>query len=160
MEIRLNPFEIDTIESNTPICVTMEDGSKYIAYQSKFENKTVYQTRDSIAHVVEVKDNDTNKGDKQLYDWLKNHEDTSDILDKAWLDRFIVSEDEPLYYALIKGHELSSNELKYWSCNAYNSGDLLIGSKNPKDSCINRMTKNNWNKLGINSSNAEFVEVI
>src|SRR5574344_2264776 len=67
------------------------------------------------------------------------------------------SEDEPLYYALIKGHELSSNEFTYWRCNAYNSGDLFIGSKSPKDSCINRMTKNNWNKLGISSSNADFV---
>lgn len=58
MEIRLNPFEIDTIESNTPICITMEDGSKYIAYQFKFDNKIVYQTRDSITYVVEVKDDD------------------------------------------------------------------------------------------------------
>lgn len=65
MEIRLNPFEINTIESNTPICITMEDGSKYMAYQFKFDNKTVYQTRDSITHVVEVQDDDTNKGDKE-----------------------------------------------------------------------------------------------
>lgn len=65
MEIRLNPFEIETIESDTPICITMEDDSKYIAYQFKFENKTVYQTRDSITHVVEVKDNDIDKGDKR-----------------------------------------------------------------------------------------------
>ena len=61
MEIILDPFEIETIESNTPVCITMEDGSKYVAYQFKFENKTVYQTRDSITHVVEVKDNDTDK---------------------------------------------------------------------------------------------------
>lgn len=58
MEIRLNPFEIDTIESNTPICITMEDGAEYISYQFTFENKTVYQTRDSITHVVGVKDDD------------------------------------------------------------------------------------------------------
>lgn len=32
-----------------------------------------------------------------------------------------------------------------------------MGNKYPKASCINRMTKNNWNKLGINSSNADFV---
>ena len=56
MEIILNPFEIETIESNTPICITMEDGSKYVAYQFKFENKTVYQTRESTTHVVEVKE--------------------------------------------------------------------------------------------------------
>lgn len=76
-------------------------------------------------------------------------------LNKAELIKEI--EDEPLYYALIKGHELSSNKFKYWSCNAYDSGDLFIGSKHPKARCINRMTKNNWNKFGISSSNADFV---
>lgn len=67
--------------------------------------------------------------------------------------------EKPLYYALVKGHELLSDSLKYWSCKAYNSGHLLVGSKYPKASCINRMTKNNWNKIGINSSNADFIEM-
>lgn len=58
MDIRLDPYEIKKIESNTPICITMEDGTEYISYQFTFENKTVYQTRDSITHVVEVKDDD------------------------------------------------------------------------------------------------------
>lgn len=79
-------------------------------------------------------------------------------LARAWLDGYTV-EEEPLYYALVKGHELSSNEFKYWSCKAYNSGHLLVGSKYPKASCINRMTKDNWNKLGINDSNADFVKL-
>ena len=79
-------------------------------------------------------------------------------LARAWLDGYRV-EEEPLYYALVKGHELSSNEFKYWSCKAYNSGHLLVGSKYPKASCINRMTKDNWNKLGINDSNADFVKL-
>ena len=83
-----------------------------------------------------------------------------DVLMRAWLDGFTIAiEEEPLYYALIKGHELSSNEFKYWSCKAYNSGHLLVGSKYAKDSCINRMTKTNWNKIGINSSNADFVKL-
>lgn len=67
--------------------------------------------------------------------------------------------EKPLYYALVKGHELLSDSLKYWNCKAYNSGHLLVGSKYPKDNCINRMTKNNWNKLGINDSNADFIEM-
>src|SRR5574344_1973814 len=99
---------------------------------------------------------DTLRMPKKVYDWLDEQECTTDILARAWLDGFIVNEDEPLYYALIKGHELSNNEFKYWSCNAYNSGDLFISSKHPKAKCINRMTKNNWDKFGINSSNANF----
>ena len=66
---------------------------------------------------------------------------------------------EPLYYALIKGHELSSNESKYWNSEVYDSGDLFIGQKGPRAKCVNRMTKENWNRLGINESNAEFVKV-
>lgn len=67
--------------------------------------------------------------------------------------------EKPLYYALIKGHELTSNEFKYWNFKAYSSGELLVGSKYPKDSCINRMTKSNWNEVGVNSSNADFIEI-
>lgn len=67
--------------------------------------------------------------------------------------------EKPLYYALVKGHELSSNQFKYWNCKAYSSGELLVGSKYPQASYINRMTKSNWNKVGINSSNADFIEM-
>lgn len=67
-------------------------------------------------------------------------------------------EKEPLYYALVKGHELCSDLFKYWNCKAYSSGELLVGSKYPQASYINRMTKSNWNKVGINSSNADFIE--
>lgn len=67
--------------------------------------------------------------------------------------------EKPLYYALVKGHELLSDSLKYWNCKSYNSEHLIIGSKYPKASCINRMSKNDWNKIGINSSNADFIEM-
>lgn len=104
---------------------------------------------------------DTVYDDDHLFQYIKwDDEEPTKILDLIQdyeSHQIITSEDEPLYYALIKGHELSSNEFKYWSCNAYSSGDLFIGSKHPKARCINRMTKNNWDKFGINSSNADFV---
>lgn len=89
---------------------------------------------------------------------IANSKQAQEKLARAWLDGYEL-EEEPLYYALVKGHELSSNEFKYWNCKAYNSGHLLVGSKYAKASCINRMTKNNWNKLGINESNADFVKL-
>ena len=92
----------------------------------------------------------------QIYKWYR--ENTHKFVN-AYLTGEYKVEEELLYYALIKGHELSSDVFKYWNCKAYNSGELLIGSKYPKASCINRMTKNNWNKLGINDSNADFVNV-
>lgn len=125
---------------------------------------------------------------KYVAEWITKHRDTFDLypmlkrLEKnsstweltykwyrenthtfvnAYLTGEYEVEEEPLYYALVKGHELIAGEdaCKYWKCKAYNSGDLLIGSKYPKASCINRMTKNNWDKLGINDTNADFVKV-
>ena len=54
MDIRLDPYEIKTIEANTPVRITMEDGTEYIAYQFEFKDKTIYQTSEEIIHVVEV----------------------------------------------------------------------------------------------------------
>ena len=92
----------------------------------------------------------------EIYEWYRMN--TRKFVN-AYLTGEYEVEEEQLYYALVKGHELCSDLFKYWNCKAYNSGHLLVGSKYPKDNCINRMTKNNWNKLGINDSNADFVKV-
>lgn len=44
MKIELNPFKIKTIESNTPIRITMDDGTEYTAYGFEFTNKTTYES--------------------------------------------------------------------------------------------------------------------
>lgn len=68
--------------------------------------------------------------------------------------------EEPLYYALVKGHELLSDSSKYWSHNKYDSKDFFISYDQRDDSpIIVKNTKNRWNKLGINDSNADFVRV-
>lgn len=46
MKIELNPFKIKTIESNTPIRITMDDGTEYTAYCFEFTNKTTYESVD------------------------------------------------------------------------------------------------------------------
>ena len=48
---------------------------------------------------------------------------------------------EPLYYALIKGYEFPSGLLSL------------------HDGHLTKMTKEDWNELGINDSNADFVKV-
>ena len=72
-------------------------------------------------------------------------------------------EEEPLYYALIKGHELMVDKgdwtFKYWKCDTSN------GRVFPSHRLINHgyllieMSKEDWNELGINDSNADFVKV-
>lgn len=76
--------------------------------------------------------------------------------DEYWPMAKPVEED---YYALVKDHENYTNSFKYWTCKSYNPKHLILGSKYPKASHTNIMTKSQWNELGINDSNAEFVKV-
>ena len=72
-------------------------------------------------------------------------------------------EEEPLYHALIKGHELVAYE-DAWACNYWNlsvlDGRVFPSDKSSKDGLFStKMTKSKWNEVGINDSNADFVRV-
>lgn len=73
--------------------------------------------------------------------------------DEYWAMAKPVEDD---YYAMVKDHENFTNDFKYWN---YNQKHLILGSKHPKASHTNIMTKKRWNELGINDSNADFVKV-
>lgn len=69
----------------------------------------------------------------------------------------------PLYYALAKGHELIKGkggwEPKYWNLNT-TDGSIFIGDQATiDDKYLIKMSKEEWNKLGINDSNADFIEI-
>ena len=71
--------------------------------------------------------------------------------------------EEPLYYALIKGHELIADE-DAWACNYWNlsvlDGRVFPSDESSKDGLyLTKMSKEDWNELGINDSNADFVKV-
>jgi hypothetical protein len=81
---------------------------------------------------------------------------------RAWLDGYTV-EREPLYYALVKGHELVTDAgdltSKYWNFNTSN-GDVFPSNRLSEDGkFLIEMSKSEWNELGINDSNADFVKV-
>ena len=68
--------------------------------------------------------------------------------------------EEQLYYALVKGHELVSNNVKYWVCDERYKQKVFINFKTPlSDMFINKLTKKKWNELGVNDTNADFVRV-
>lgn len=68
--------------------------------------------------------------------------------------------EKPLYYALVKGHELFDDVAKYWAHNKYDLEDLFISYETRDDSpIVVKNTKNHWDDLGVNDSNADFVEV-
>ena len=67
--------------------------------------------------------------------------------------------EEPLYYALIKGHDVSGDYYVYWNCDKFNNDVIVSRLHPPHDDFSTELSKSEWNELGINDSNAEFVRV-
>ena len=69
--------------------------------------------------------------------------------------------EEPLYYALVKGHEVIASAFKYWNFNTLNSTLFVNKRKSTQAQCkiLTEMSKSEWNKIGINEDNADFVKV-
>lgn len=85
-----------------------------------------------------------------------SYEDAQEYLSKAILLGYEV-EREPLYYAKIKGWELSDLNI-YW--NAFvERGSVFPQGKTQVGIYTTKLTKEEWNELGINDTNADFEEV-
>lgn len=65
----------------------------------------------------------------------------------------------PLYRALVKGHELIDSAKSYWYFNKAVEGVFISNSYNKYHTLLWEMTKEEWNKLGINDTNADFIEI-
>ena len=105
---------------------------------------------------------------QELIESYKQEEDAYSNPENGWISGFIedlknLVEKEPLYCALIKGHELIADEgdwtCKYWKFDT--SGGYVSPSNrfSTHGRFLIEMSKSEWNKLGINDSNADFVEV-
>lgn len=94
------------------------------------------------------------------YNWYR--ENTLDFT-IAYLTKEYKVKEEPLYYALIKGHELVNDEgewsTKYW--NLWVSGGSVFPSDrlSDYDDFLTTMSKEEWSEWGINDTNADFVKV-
>lgn len=89
------------------------------------------------------------------FDWISAN---SEAFAKAWLDGYTV-ESEQKYYAKIKGHELvNDSEDGYWNVDR---NELYIDNiwHDYSGYKTTKLTKNDWNNLGINEDNADFVKV-
>lgn len=124
-------FVADWIES---LCD--EGGNKYDAILIMFEYRAIYY--------------------KPVLDWFIDNKDT---FINAVMHGYEI-EQEPLYYAKVKGSELIRHDFNkpYWTLEI---DDLFISFNGDidNDEYHTRMTKEEWNKLGINSINADFEEV-
>lgn len=85
--------------------------------------------------------------------------DAQEYLSKAIILGYEIKQ-EPLYYAKIKGWELIKREIDevYWNLAdgdlfVSDNGELVTGEHHTK------LTKQQWNELGVNDTNADFEEV-
>lgn len=90
------------------------------------------------------------------YNWYR--ENTLDFT-IAYLTGEYKVEEEPLYRALIKGHELVNDYYIYWNCDKYDDDVFVSRLYPPHDNSTTELSKSEWNELGIDDSNADFVKV-
>lgn len=68
-----------------------------------------------------------------------------------------------MYYARIKGWELTEDECAFWKSCIITENPILprlyTGNKEEDGFVRTKMTIEEWNEIGINDTNAEFEEV-
>ena len=92
----------------------------------------------------------------EIYEWYRMN--TRKFVN-AYLTGEYKVEEEPVYHALIKGHEVSNSYDIYWNYDKCDD-DVFVSRLYPShDNFLTEMSKLEWIKLGINDSNADFVRV-
>ena len=93
----------------------------------------------------------------EIYEWYRMN--TRKFVNAYFTGEYEV-EEEQLYHALIKGHELVNNSAKYWIYDKESPENVFVGHRIQKYARFKEyLSKSEWNKLGVNDSNAEFVKV-
>ena len=90
----------------------------------------------------------------------------SRILATAWIKGYGIEQGSSLYYAKIKGWELTEGESVFWNYRLIITNTmpyrLYTGDKEEEEGLSffrTKMTIEEWNKVGINDTNADFERV-
>ena len=98
-------------------------------------------------------------GTREMYDYINDTGNKKKLLDIIVNELDYEVEHKPLYHALIKGHDVSNSDDIYWNYDKYDN-DVFVSRLYPShDNFLTEMSKSEWNGLGINDSNADFVRV-
>ena len=124
---------------------------KFVAEVIEEHKERGYDVYDSIDLIIE-----TNGGGlPSISNWVARN---IDKYARAWLDGY-ETEQEPKYYAKIKGHENIGSNDKYWNYNT-DMEELSVGDSEVHPNVISeymlKATKDEWANLGITDDNAEF----
>ena len=96
---------------------------------------------------------------REAYDYITDPDNKKKLLDIIVNELEYEVEEEPKYHALIKGHELVHDYDVYWNYDKYDRDVFVSRLHPPHDNFTTEMSKREWIKIGINDSNADFVEV-
>ena len=128
---------------------------KFVAEWIK-ETKPYNSLRVAFEYIAQRK---RDNHDDELAFWVE--EGNSETFARAWLDGYTI-EEEPKYYAKIKGHENIGSNDKYWNYNT-DMEELSVGDSEVHPNVISeytiKATKDEWANLGINDDNADFVKI-
>lgn len=157
----------DLIEQlDEPEVLSQEWIEEHTYYEDEYD--FYYADPDELKNLLVQKHEELESKIKVLIEAYKQEDGAYSNPENGWISGFVedlenLVEEEQKYYALVKGHELVTNEgdlaCKYWKFDTYN-GDLFISNQFSRyGRCLNEMSKEDWNDLGINHSNADFVKV-
>src|SRR5699024_2795136 len=101
-----------------------------------------------------------NEQTREVLRWVHESKLNRGSFARAWLDGYEVAEEqEPRYYAKIKGHENIASNDKYWNYNT-DMEEISVGDSEVHPNVISeymlKATKDEWANLGITDDNADF----
>ena len=136
----------------------------YRQYDYVLECIDEYEPSEDLQNLLVPKQGGLETKIQELIESYKQEEDAYSNPENGWISGFIedlknLVEKEPLYHALIKGHDVSNSYDIYWNYDKCDN-DVFVSRLYPShDNFLTEMSKLEWNGLGINDSNADFVKV-
>ena len=152
-------FLLDSFDEPEVLSQEWIDKHKY-----RYDNIEVVGIKD-LQNLLVPKQEELESKIKVLIEAYKQEDGAYSNPENGWISGFVedlknLVAEEPLYHALIKGHELVRNSSKYWIHDTEYQGDVFVGHRiQMLPRFKERLTMPDWNELGINDTNADFVRV-
>ena len=109
---------------------------------------------DDLLEILFSRDDDI--AELRIFDWFTDDKERAIV---AILYGYEI-EQEPVYYAKVKGWNLTNNKNVFWNYRSLLLSPMLsrlyFGDKESNDIVKTKLTKEEWNELGINDTNADF----
>lgn len=153
--------KIDQLDE--PEVLSQEWIDEYKAYAREY-NIGHYIQVEHLQNLLVPKQEELESKIKVLIEAYKQEDGAYSNPENGWISGFVedlenLVEKEPLYYALIKGHELLDTDRFYWIYDKYEESVFLSKLYSLHGNFLTEMSKSQWNELGINDSNADLIKV-